>query len=103
VTTSPRKHKRKTPSQAFTRSKKICIGRSLKICGMVHWLNEHKDVNSFTKDIKQCTELTVYKLEIKIPCQKPSCYIAPLSCISDTSGAMTAINDIKECTEVTAH
>ena len=31
------KHKRKTPSQAFTRSKKIYpIGRSLKFCGTVH-------------------------------------------------------------------
>jgi len=29
-----------------------------------HWLNEHKDVQGFTKNIKQCTELTVYKLEI---------------------------------------
>ena len=33
----PKKHKRKTPLQAFTRSKKIYhIGRSLKFCGMVH-------------------------------------------------------------------
>ena len=33
----PRKHKRKTPSQAFTRSKQIYrIGRSLKFCGKVH-------------------------------------------------------------------
>ena len=37
MTISPRKHKRKTPSQAFTRSKQIYrIGRSLKFCGMVH-------------------------------------------------------------------
>jgi len=37
VTIWPRKHKRKTPSQAFTRSKQIyCIGRSLKFCGTVH-------------------------------------------------------------------
>ena len=38
MTIWPRKHKRKTPSQAFTRSKQIFrIGRSLKICGTVHW------------------------------------------------------------------
>ena len=30
-----------------------------------HWLNEHKDVQGFTKNIKQCNELTVYKLEIR--------------------------------------
>jgi len=37
VTIGPRKHKRKTPSQAFTRSKQIYhIGRSLKFCGTVH-------------------------------------------------------------------
>jgi len=36
VTIWPRKHKRKTPSQAFTRSKQIYrIGRSLKFCGTV--------------------------------------------------------------------
>jgi len=37
VTTWPRKHKIKTPSQAFTRSKKIYgIRRGLKFCGTVH-------------------------------------------------------------------
>jgi len=37
VTIWPRKHKRKTSSQAFTRSKQIPrIGRSLKFCGTVH-------------------------------------------------------------------
>jgi len=37
VTIWPRKHKRKTPSQAFTRSKQIYrFGRSLKFCGTVH-------------------------------------------------------------------
>ena len=37
VTFRPRKHKRKTPSQAFTRSKQIYrIGRSLRFCGTVH-------------------------------------------------------------------
>jgi len=37
VTIWPRKHKRKTPSQAFTRSKQIYRnGRSLKFCGTVH-------------------------------------------------------------------
>ena len=37
VTIWPRKHKRKTPSQAFTRSKHIYrFGRSLKFCGTVH-------------------------------------------------------------------
>ena len=39
MTIWPRKHKRKTPSQAFTRSKQIYrIGRSLKYCGTVHSL-----------------------------------------------------------------
>jgi len=39
VTIWPRKHKRKTPSQAFTRSKQIYrIGRSLKFCGTVHYV-----------------------------------------------------------------
>ena len=34
----PRKHKRRTPSQAFTRSKKIYhIWTSLKFCRTVHW------------------------------------------------------------------
>jgi len=38
VTIWPRKHKRRTPSQAFTRSKKMCcIGRSLQFCVTVHW------------------------------------------------------------------
>jgi len=38
VTIWPRKHKRKTPSQAFTRSKQIYrIGRSLRFCETVHW------------------------------------------------------------------
>jgi len=38
VTIWPRKHKRKTPSQAFTRSKQMYrFGRSLKNCGTVHW------------------------------------------------------------------
>jgi len=37
VTIWPRKHKRETPSQAFTRSKQIYRnGRSLKFCGTVH-------------------------------------------------------------------
>jgi len=37
VTIWPRKHKRKTPSQAFTRSKQICrFGRSFRFCGTVH-------------------------------------------------------------------
>jgi len=37
VTIWPRKHRRKTPSQAFTRSKQIYrIGRSFKFCGTVH-------------------------------------------------------------------
>jgi len=37
VTIWPRKNKRKTPSQAFTRSKQIYRnGRSLKFCGTVH-------------------------------------------------------------------
>ena len=37
VTIWPRKHKRKTHSQAFTRSKQIYrFGRSLKFCGTVH-------------------------------------------------------------------
>jgi len=37
VTIWPRKHKRKTPSQAFTRSKQIYrFGRSLEYCGTVH-------------------------------------------------------------------
>ena len=37
MTIWPRKHKRKTPSQAFTRSKQIYrFGRSLKLCGTVH-------------------------------------------------------------------
>ena len=39
VTIWPRKHIRKTHSQAFTISKKINrIGRSLKLCGTVHWV-----------------------------------------------------------------
>ena len=39
VTVWPRKHKRKTPLQAFTRSKQIYrIGRSLTFCGTVHCL-----------------------------------------------------------------
>jgi len=39
VTIWPRKHERKTPSQAFTRSKQIYrIGRSLKFCRAVHCL-----------------------------------------------------------------
>ena len=38
VTIWHRKHKRKTPSQAFTISKQICIGWSLKFCGTVHVL-----------------------------------------------------------------
>jgi len=38
VTIWPRKHKRKTPSQVFTRSKQIYhISRSLKFCGTVHY------------------------------------------------------------------
>jgi len=38
VTIWPRKQERKTPSQAFTRSKQISrIGRSLRFCGTVHW------------------------------------------------------------------
>ena len=38
MTIWPRKHKRKTPSQAFTRSKQIYrIGWSLKFCGTVHY------------------------------------------------------------------
>jgi len=42
VTIWPRKHKRKTPSQAFTRSKQIYrIGRSLKFCGTVHCPLDH--------------------------------------------------------------
>ena len=37
MTIWPRKHKRKTPSHAFTRSKQIYrFGRSLKFCGTVH-------------------------------------------------------------------
>jgi len=41
VTIWPRKHKRKTPSQAFTRSKQINrFGRSLKFCGTVHRQNK---------------------------------------------------------------
>ena len=37
MTIWPRKHKRKMPSQAFTRSKQIYrTGRSLKFCGTVH-------------------------------------------------------------------
>ena len=40
VTIWPRKDKRKTPSQAFTRSKQIYrIGRSLKFCGTMHWFS----------------------------------------------------------------
>ena len=39
MTIWPRKHKRKTSSQAFTRSKQIYrIGRSFKSCGTVHWI-----------------------------------------------------------------
>ena len=37
MTIWPKKHKRKTPSQAFTRSKQIYrIGRSLRFCGTLH-------------------------------------------------------------------
>jgi len=46
VTIWPRKHKRKTPLQAFTRSKQIYrIGQSLKFCGTVHcwcYYNSHR-------------------------------------------------------------
>ena len=52
MTIWPRKHKRKTPSQAFTRSKQINrIGRSLKFCGTVHILNW---IDSFLGNRKQC-------------------------------------------------
>jgi len=52
VTIWPRKHKGKTPSQAFTRSKQIYhIGRSLKFCGTVHgvWLGQLGLLLTFSK------------------------------------------------------
>jgi len=49
VTIWPRKHKRKIPSQAFTRSKQIYrIGRSLKFCGTVHGRSTARPTNSTT-------------------------------------------------------
>ena len=51
MTIWPRKHKRKTPSQAFTRSKQIYrIGRSLKFCGTVHRQRYGKKSNKKHED-----------------------------------------------------
>jgi len=57
VTIWHRKHKRKTPSQAFTRSKQIyCNGRSLKYCGTVHLGRTWQD---YIHAVFTCDGLTV--------------------------------------------